>query len=111
MHFEVSKYEDFDGNLGFKNRSTELEICSSAHKISGILIQRTYLRLEFQVNILGFRRMQKQQLSCDLRKTVIPSRPYDDARMRSVTSDPQINEVVCPTTPRDPPRDPPETHQ
>ena len=33
MHFEVSKYEDFDGNLGFKNRSTELEICSSARKI------------------------------------------------------------------------------
>ena len=56
-----------------------------------ILIQRTYLRLEFQVNILGFRRMQKQQLSCDLRKTVIPSRHYDVARMRSVTSEAQIN--------------------
>ena len=52
-----------------------------------ILIQRTYLRLDIQVIIPGFRRMQKQQLSCDLRKTVILSGPYDDAHMRSVTSD------------------------
>ena len=56
-----------------------------------ILIQGHTLDCNFKVSILGFRRMQKQQLSCDLRKTVIPSRPYDDARMRSITSDAQIN--------------------
>ena len=45
---------------------------------------RSNLRLEFQGNILGLWRMPEQRLSCDLPKSVIPSRPYEDARMRSV---------------------------
>ena len=88
MHLKVSKYEDFDGNLGFKNRSTELEICSSAHKISG----NSHTKDMPQIGISSkYSWIQTNAETALLRKTVIPSRPYDNARMRSVTPDAQIN--------------------